>query len=204
MSALAVTSTSTTPPPNSDAVVFGQALASIRAMTKQRWFDRTFALGLRPEAAPELLGRLRRAPERLAKAVGGLKPETLTHRPEGKWSIQENAGHLSDLESLWEQRLDDYDKGATDLHPTDLENRKTHEANHNNRSISDIVSEFSEVRGRIVKRLARMSPAELARTALHPRLQQPMSVVDLCFFVAEHDDHHLRTIEELITARADN
>jgi hypothetical protein len=24
-----------------------------------------------------------------------------------------------------------------------------------------------------------------------------MSVVDLCFFVAEHDDHHLRTIAEL-------
>jgi len=24
-----------------------------------------------------------------------------------------------------------------------------------------------------------------------------MSVVDLCFFVAEHDDHHLHTIDEL-------
>ena len=39
--------------------------------------------------------------------------------------------------------------------------------------------------------------ADLARTALHPRLRQPMSVTDLCFFVAEHDDHHLQTIEEL-------
>ena len=45
-----------------------------------------------------------------------------------------------------------------------------------------------------------MSPAELARTSLHPRLRQPMSVVDLCFFVAEHDDHHLRTIDELRSA----
>jgi uncharacterized damage-inducible protein DinB len=172
-------------------------------MTKQRWFDRTFALGLDPEAAPELLERLRLAPERLAKAVGGLKPATLTRRQEGKWSIQENAGHLSDLESLWEQRLDDYDKNATDLHPADLENRKTHEANHNNRPIADILSEFSDVRGRIVERLTRMTPAELARTALHPRLQQPMSVVDLCFFVAEHDDHHLGTIRELRTLLAE-
>ena len=166
-------------------------------MTKQRWFDRTFALGLGPAKAPELLERLRRAPERLAEAVRGLNPETLTRRAEGKWSIQENAGHLSDLESLWEQRLDDYDKKATELHPADLENRKTHEANHNSRPISEILSDFSETRSRIVERLAHMSPAELARTALHPRLQQPMSVVDLCFFVAEHDDHHLRTIDEL-------
>ncbi len=173
-------------------------------MTKQRWFDRTFALGLSPEKAPELLERLRRAPERLTEAVRGLKPETLTRRPEGKWSIQENAGHLSDLESLWEQRLDDYDKNSSELHPADLENRKTHEANHNSRSISDILSEYSETRGRIVERLARMSPAELGRTALHPRLQQPMSVVDLCFFVAEHDDHHLRTIDELRATSADS
>jgi DinB superfamily len=82
-------------------------------------------------------------------------------------------------------------------HPADLENRKTHEAAHNDRPISDILAEFSAARLRIVERLARMTPAELARTALHPRLRQPMSVVDLCFFVAEHDDHHLRTIEKL-------
>jgi uncharacterized damage-inducible protein DinB len=165
--------------------------------TQRRWFDRKFELGLGPELAPELLDRLRSAPERLASAVHGLPPEILTRRPDGKWSIQENAGHLFDLESLWDQRLDDYDSGLAELHPADLENRKTHEAAHNDRPIADILADFSAIRRRIVERLARMSPTELARTALHPRLRQPMSVVDLCFFVAEHDDHHLRTIEEL-------
>lgn len=168
--------------------------------TPRRWFDRKFELGLGADAAPELLERLRRTPERLANAVRGLPPEVLTRQPEGKWSIQENAGHLFDLESLWDQRLDDYKAGAAELHPADLENRKTHEAAHNDRPISDILAEFSAARGAIVDKLARMSPAELARTALHPRLQQPMSVVDLCFFVAEHDDHHLRTIDELRSA----
>jgi uncharacterized damage-inducible protein DinB len=165
--------------------------------TPRRWFDRKFELGLGADTAGELLKRLRQTPERLADAVRGLPPEILTRKPEGKWSIQENAGHLLDLEPLWDQRLDDYDAGAAELHPADLENRKTHQAAHNDRAISDILAEFSGVRGRIVDRLARMTPAELARTSLHPRLQQPMSVVDLCFFVAEHDDHHLRTIEEL-------
>ena len=166
-------------------------------VTASRWFDRKFELGLGPEPAPELLDRLRQTPDRLADAVRGLPPEVLTRKPDGKWSIQENAGHLLDLEPLWEQRLDDYDAGATELHPADLENRKTHEAHHNDSPISNILAEFSAVRGRIVDRLARMNDADLARTALHPRLQQPMSVVDLCFFVAEHDDHHLRTNREM-------
>jgi uncharacterized damage-inducible protein DinB len=168
--------------------------------TQRRWFDRKFELGLGADAAPELLERLRRTPERLADAVRGLPPELLTRRPDGKWSIQENAGHLFDLESLWDQRLDDYDAGAKELHPADLENRKTHEAAHNDRAIGEIVASFSATRYGIMERIARMSPAELARTALHPRLRQPMSVVDLCFFVAEHDDHHLRTIDELRSA----
>ena len=164
----------------------------------RRWFDRKFELGLGTDAAQELLARLARTPERLDDAVRGLTSEILTRRRDGKWSIQENAGHLFDLESLWDQRLDDYDAGATELHAADLENRKTHEAHHNERPIADILADFRAVRRRIVERLTRMSPAELARTSLHPRLRQPMSVVNLCYFVAEHDDHHLRTIDELV------
>ena len=172
-------------------------------MTPHRWFDRKFELGLGADLAPELLERLRRTPERVAEAVRGLSAEALTRKRDGKWSIQENAGHLLDLEPLWDQRLDDYDAGAADLHPADLENRKTHEAAHNDHPISDILAKFSTVRGRIVDRITRLTPAELSRTALHPRLRQPMSVVDLCFFVAEHDDHHLRTIEELKKVTSD-
>lgn len=93
-----------------------------------------------------------------------------------------------------------YDNGAVELHAADLENRRTHEAAHNDRPISDILADFSAARHGIVQRLARMSQSELARTALHPRLRQPMSVVDLCFFVAEHDDHHLRPMDELRSA----
>lgn len=169
-------------------------------MRLARWFDRTFELGLRPEAAPDILARLRQTPKRLAAAVDGLPHADLTRRRDGKWSIQENAGHLLDLDPLWEQRLDDYDTGAEVLHAADLENRKTHEARHNDRAIADILSQFDAVRSTLVERIARMSPAQLARTALHPRLRQPMSVVDLCFFVAEHDDHHLHTIDELNSA----
>jgi uncharacterized damage-inducible protein DinB len=169
--------------------------------SERRWFDRKFQLGLGVEAAPALLERLREVPSRLAEAVKGVPAAALTRRVDGKWSIQENVGHLLDLESLWDLRLDDFDEGATVLHPADLENRKTHAAGHNDRPIADLLSEFRRARLAVLARLDRMNAAELARTALHPRLRQPMSVVDLCFFVAEHDDHHLRSIAELRQAQ---
>jgi hypothetical protein len=36
------------------------------------------------------------------------------------------------------------------------------------------------------------------RTMLHPRLKQTMRLVDHLYFVAEHDDHHLAHILELV------
>jgi len=41
----------------------------------------------------------------------------------------------------------------------------------------------------------------MERTALHPRLQQPMRVLDMAFFTAEHDDHHLARMTELSRRR---
>ena len=162
-----------------------------------RWFDRTFTLGLTADAAPQLLDRLEETSTRLERVLQDLPTPVLIHRPQGRWSIQENAGHLLDLEDLWLRRLDDFDRGEGILHPADLQNTRTHEARHNDRAARDLTSAFRAARAAIVQRLRRMTPADLSRVALHPRLQQPMSVVDLCFFVAEHDDHHLATIAEI-------
>jgi hypothetical protein len=44
----------------------------------------------------------------------------------------------------------------------------------------------------------KQSDEQIVRTAVHPRLQMPMRLVDWAYFVAEHDDHHLARIRELI------
>ncbi len=36
------------------------------------------------------------------------------------------------------------------------------------------------------------------KSALHPRLKTPMRTIDLFLFVADHDDHHLARITELV------
>ena len=173
---------------------------TLESVPVRRWFDRTFSLGVSPNEAAALIERLRGTANRLEEAIVALPVPVRIHRPEGRWSAQEHAGHLLDLEALWEQRLDDFDAGREMLHPADLDNRKTHEAGHNEQPAADIVAGFRRARSAILERLAKMTGAELARVALHPRLRQPMSVVDLCFFVAEHDDHHLDTIAEIATA----
>src|SRR3970040_1397297 len=94
----------------------------------RRWFDRRFELGLRVEEAPALLERLRSTADRLEAAAHERSPALLSHHPGGRWSIKENIGHLTDLEALWVQRLDDFDRGAAVLAAADLENRKTRDA----------------------------------------------------------------------------
>jgi uncharacterized damage-inducible protein DinB len=167
------------------------------AEERPRWFSRQFAFDLEPWMFPNLVERVRGTPARLEERLRGLDRPTLTTRVDGRWSIQENAGHLLDLESLWAARLDDLERGTERLSAADLENRKTHDANHNETDVMTLLAEFRRVRLDIVRRLEGYDEALIVRSALHPRLAQPMRAVDLVLFVAEHDDHHLATITGL-------
>ena len=164
------------------------------------WFERQFKLDLPLWMYPNVLERVRGTPARLEDRLLSLPRELLTRRTEGKWSIQEQAGHLLDLGTLDLGRLDDYEAGLETLRPADLGNRKTHEANHNANSIERLLAEFRAERGEFVRRLDGFDQEQAARTALHPRLRLPMRVLDLIYFIAEHDDHHLARITGLIRA----
>jgi hypothetical protein len=48
-----------------------------------------------------------------------------------------------------------------------------------------------------VERLEGFDADLFARSALHPRLNVQMRLVDMLFFQAEHDDYHLARISEL-------
>ena len=162
------------------------------------WFERKFEFTFPVEQHPNLCARLRGTPARLEEVLHGSSRDLLIRKPEEKWSAQEHAGHLLDLESLWMARVGDYLAGSSGLTAADLKNRKTHEANHNARSLDEILREFREARLRLVQRVETIDPALFARSMLHPRLQQPMRLVDHLYFAAEHDDHHLACIWELL------
>ena len=170
------------------------------------WFERRFDFTFPAELLPNLLVRLRGTPARLDEALRNRPHSIITARPAGParplWSAQEHAGHLLDLEQLWLARVNDFVHGADGLTPTDLQNRRTDEADHNARPLEDILFAFRTQRIQLLHRLARLAddPAAAAftRTIPHPRLKTPMRLVDHLYFVAEHDDHHLAHIWHLI------
>ena len=166
---------------------------------REKWFERSFDFALPVSRFPSVLERLRGTPARLEELTRELAPEVLTRAP-GRWSAQENVGHLVDLEPLWLRRAQQLFGNEAELEPTDLANRRTHEANHNARQLADLLAEFRALRGRFVELLRTADSSVLERTALHPRLRTPMRLIDLAEFVAEHDDHHLAAITDLAVA----
>ena len=163
-----------------------------------KWTDRTFQFTFPVEVYPEMIERVRGTPARLEDRLKSIAPEILTKRDCDRWSIQENAGHLLDLESLFQQRLAEYLAGAETLHAADMSNRKTYDADHNQVSIQTILSNYREQRSALVSRLDGLAAETFAAVAHHPRLNVPMRLVDMLFFQAEHDDFHLARISELI------
>jgi len=162
------------------------------------WFERKFDFTFPVEHYPNLCVRLRGTPARLEEILRGVPQDVLLDKPADKWSPQEHAGHLLDLESLWMARVDDFLAGGDTLTVADLSNRKTHEANHNTRELTEILAEFRSARLRLVNRVGKFQSVLFARSMLHPRLKQPMRLADHLYFVAEHDDHHLARIWEML------
>jgi hypothetical protein len=164
------------------------------------WFEREFSFDLPLWMYPNVVERVRGTPARLEDRIGSLPVEVLTRRDGDRWSVQEHAGHLLDLGPLDLGRLDDYEAGRDSLRPADLRNRKTYEANHNAQRVADILREFRAERAAFVRRLESFDEEFIKRSAIHQRLKTTMRVLDLAFFIAEHDDHHLARINELLDA----
>ena len=162
------------------------------------WFERKFEFSFSLDLLPNLRARLRGTPARLEETLRGRPHEILVAKPQGKWSAQEHAGHLLDLETLWLARLEDYAAARGELTPADLTNRKTDEANHNARPLEQLLAEFRAARATLLQRADELDASLFAQTLLHPRLKTPMRLADHLYFVAEHDDHHLARIWEMI------
>ena len=172
-------------------------------MKPAAWTARKFSFDRPVETFPEVLERLRGTPARATELAARLSERDLSARPLGKWSAKEHIGHLTDLLVLEEKRLQEFLAGAAVLSAADLTNRATETASHNQTPMAAILSNLRSQRAGWVDKLEAITGSDLTRTALHPRLQQPMRIIDWTYFVAEHDDHHLAAARYVLVNSAE-
>ena len=167
-------------------------------MKRMPWIERPFTFDVPVTLFGNVLERLRGTPARIEERVRELPRALLVRRAGESWSIQENAGHLVEVESLWHGRLEDFAAGLEVLRPADMENRSTYAADYNSRSIGEILDQFRSSRMSLIEKLEALDEESIERSVLHPRLNQKMRILDMMVFAAEHDDHHLARISELL------
>jgi len=167
-------------------------------MVLTRWIERRFNFDFPAGLYPALVERISGTPTRLEEMISGLKMETLVKRDGSSWSIQEHAGHLINVEELHEKRLNQFIAGMDILIPADMSNKKTYIEDYNSKEINEILKKFRSVRTNFIKKLSGVDDHTIIKTAIHPRLNKEMRLVDMIYFIAEHDDHHLAIMRRLI------
>jgi DinB superfamily len=150
-------------------------------------------------AFPAVLERLRGTAARMAELVAGATDDQLRWHEPDAWSPKRHLGHLDDLHALDARRLREYVSGAATLTAADRSNRLTYETDHDAMPAAAIIARFRAHRAELVAEMDTLSEAQIAATALHPRLQRQLRLIDWAYFVAEHDDHHLAAARQALT-----
>ena len=157
------------------------------------WFDRQFTFGLPAGLLPFYLERLEGTIARLHQKVKDVDDNVLSEKFNGKWSIKQNIGHLAEVDVVGNKRIDEMVAGTSILSPAVFEPQ-----DYNPWPIEKVLVYFEKTRTDNLKKYKDLSEEQLLKASLHPRLKVMMTPVDLAWFDAEHDDHHLVKINDII------
>ena len=164
-------------------------------MKKLAWFEREFQFGLPAGMLPFYIERLKGTIARLESKVIGIPEEILSHQLDGKWSVKQNIGHLAEVDEIAIRRMDEMIAGVPIMSPAVFEPRQ----DYNKQSVHEVVAYFLKNRTKNIDRYETLGEDDIGKSSLHPRLKVMMTPVDLAWFDAEHDDHHLVRMNEIIS-----
>jgi hypothetical protein len=157
------------------------------------WFERNLKFGYPIEMLPFYLERLSGTMARLELKVKGVQDEVLSKKLNDKWSIKQNIGHLAEVDSIANKRIDEMIAGISVMSPAVFEPK-----DYNPWPIEKVLGFFKTNRLQNIGKYQSLTKEDLVKSSLHPRLNVPMTPIDLAWFDAEHDDHHLVKINEII------
>ena len=119
------------------------------------WAERKFSFVHPPWMLADFIERLRGTVPRLEALVLGVNDADAHLQVEGKWSIAQNIGHLSDVEELWQERLDDLKKGKKTYSPAVGARFQELAKRHQASPIKEIIRELKDRRSLLLMHLRR-------------------------------------------------
>jgi hypothetical protein len=159
------------------------------------WFERNLKFGHPKEMLPFFLERLEGTIIRIEQKVRGVDEKVLSAKLNGKWSIKENIGHLAEVDEIANKRIDEMVNGTDIMSPAVFEPK-----DYSSWPVGEVSALFKKNRSSNIKKYNAIKESDLLKQSLHPRLKVMMTPVDLAWFDAEHDDHHLVKINEILIA----
>jgi hypothetical protein len=111
---------------------------------------------------------------------------------EGKWSVREVLGHVTDAERVFGFRAFCFSRGDENPLPGFDENDYVARSGFDRCSLADLVQEFGQVREANLTVLRRLDDDAWRRTGTASG--QPVSVRALAYIMAGHVRHHLRVL----------
>lgn len=163
-------------------------------MKEVPWFERKLVFDKPIEMLPYYLERLRGTIVRIEHKVKGISEQKLSAQVNNKWSVKQNIGHLAEVDEIAMRRIDEMIKGLSPMSPAVFEPKQ----DYNKMPVNAVIRYFRERREQNLAKYLNLTDEQLKKSSLHPRLKVMMTPVDLAWFDAEHDDHHLVKINELI------
>jgi len=157
------------------------------------WFERHLTFDRPIEMLPFYLERLNGTMARIKEKVNRIPNDVLSSKLNDKWSIKQNIGHLAEVDEISNKRIGEMISEAAMLSPAVFEPK-----DYNPWPIEKVVALFYKNRKLNLEKYKSLSLHELHKSSMHPRLHLKMTPVDLAWFDAEHDDHHLVRINEII------
>jgi uncharacterized damage-inducible protein DinB len=136
--------------------------------------------------------------ERQQHVIDGLRrltAEQASHRyAEGKWSVRDIIGHLSDAERVFAYRLLCIARGETGALPGFEEQVYAANSNASTRELSDLVDELRLVRQSTLALVRSLPPAVL--TSRGTVNKWTLSVRAMVFIIAGHFQHHVNVLRD--------
>ena len=113
---------------------------------------------------------------------------------EGKWTIKDIIQHIIDAERIFSYRALRFARNDKAELPGFEENEYVEEANGNQRSIMELLTELSSVRHATLLLFKSFNEEQVCRVGIASN--NPMSVRAIGFVIIGHQNHHQKIFEE--------